>query len=159
MIKVLEGLYLGNREDARDRRRLEEAGITHVVNCTEELPNYHEGAFEYLALKMLDPDPTFHTRIERCCAFIDEARRDGKSVLVHCFAAISRSPAVVLTYLCHQGEPLDRAAIRLAEVVWTNPDLLFLRQLVDHLGVEYSDAYLERLACVLQGRPRTEEAR
>src|SRR5437867_1737428 len=132
MIQILEGLYLGNRESARDLRRLEEAGVTHIVNCTVELPNYHEGRFVYLAMKLLDPDPCFGQRIAEACAFIDDARRQGK-VLVHCFASISRSPAVVLGYLCHQGDPLERAAERLADIVWTSPDRVFLAQLAAHL--------------------------
>jgi hypothetical protein len=151
MIQILEGLYLGNRESARDLRRLRETGITHIVNCTDELPNYHEKHFVYLAMKMFDPDPCFHKHIPGVCAFIDDARNEGK-VLVHCFASISRSPAVVLTYLCHLGDPLDRAAERLAGIVWTSPDRLFLAQLADHLGLSYSDHKLRWLEYTLQGR-------
>src|SRR6478672_2298807 len=128
MIQILEGLYLGNRESARDLRRLEEAGITHIINCTEELPNYHEGRFIYLSMKLLDPDSGFRRHIPGVCAFIDDARRQG-NVLVHCFASISRSPSVVLTYLCHLGDPLEQAAERLAGIVWTSPDPIFLAQL------------------------------
>jgi hypothetical protein len=151
MFQIVDGLYLGNREDARDLIQLEKQGITHVVNCAAELPNYHEDTLIYLALKLHDPDPAFRTRLARVCAFIDEAREKGK-VLVHCFAAISRSPATVLAYLCHLGDSLDSAARRLSGIVWTDPDLLFLRQLADHLKVEMSSRDLERLSNVLQGR-------
>jgi Dual specificity phosphatase, catalytic domain len=151
MIQILEGLYLGNRESARDLRRLREAGITHIVNCTDELPNYHPEHFVYLAMKMFDPDPCFHRHIPGVCAFIDDARRQGK-VLVHCFASISRSPAVVLTYLCHLGDPLDRAVERLAGIVWTSPDRIFLAQLAEHLGLSYPDRKLRLLEYTLQGR-------
>ena len=96
-----------------------QAGITHIVNCTDELPNYHEDQFVYLAMKMFDPDPCFTNTFPDVCRFIDDGRRQGK-VLVHCFASISRSPAVVLTYLCHLGDPLRRAAERLAGIVWTS---------------------------------------
>jgi atypical dual specificity phosphatase len=151
MIQIVEGLYLGHREDARDLTRIEAAGITHVLNCTEELPNYHEGRLTYLKLNLLDPDPTFRRRILPACRFIDEARAAGR-VLVHCFAAVSRSPSVVLAYLCHTGLPLDRAARLLAGLVWTAPDHLFLRQLADHAGAALSDAELRALANVLVGR-------
>jgi atypical dual specificity phosphatase len=151
MIQILDGLYLGNREAARDLRRLKQAGITHVLNCTCELPNYHEGELVYLALGLLDPDPQFRLNIRTACAFIDDARKQGK-VLVHCFAAVSRSPSVVLAYLCHLGDTLDRAAERLARVVWTAPDRIFLQQLAEHLGVACSDRTLRRLENVLQGR-------
>jgi Dual specificity phosphatase, catalytic domain len=156
MIQIVEGLYLGNRESARDLRRLREAGITHIVNCTEELPNYHEGQFVYLSMKMVDPDPCFRQHLTGVCAFIDDARRQGK-VLVHCFASISRSPAVVLTYLCHLGEPLDRAAERLAKIVWTSPDRVFLAQLAEHLGLDYPEDKLRQIEYTLQSRPADEE--
>jgi hypothetical protein len=152
MIQILDNLYLGNRESARDLRRLREAGITHIVNCTCELPNYHEGELVYLTMKLLDPDPEYRRHIDTVCAFIDDARAKGK-VLVHCFASISRSPSVVLTYLCHLGEPLESAAARLAKIVWTSPDRLFLRQLAEHLGEEWTEEGLRRLEYMLQGRP------
>lgn len=151
MVEIMERLYLGNREDARDLGLLERTGITHVVNCTDELPNYHDGALAYLALKLRDPDPRFHQHIERTCAFIEEGRKGG-GVLVHCFAAISRSPSMVLAYLCSQGENLESAARRLGGIVWTDPDLLFLRQLADHLGEPVSSQELERLSSILMGR-------
>jgi hypothetical protein len=152
MIQILEGLYLGNRESACDRARLKAAGITHIVNCADELPCFHQGEFVYLALKLRDPDEGFHRHILRSCAFIDEARRGGGRVLVHCFAAVSRSPAVVLAYLCHLGEELEAAARRLGAIVWTAPDLLFLRQLATHLGAERTHEQLDAVLEVLLGR-------
>ncbi|MFO0846259.1 MAG: dual specificity protein phosphatase [Gemmataceae bacterium] len=152
MIRVLDGLYLGNREDARDLRRLTEAGVTHVVNCAHELPNYHEGRFHYLALQLRDPDPGMIDCFDHAWRFIDEGRAQKGAVLVHCVAAVSRSPAVVLSYLCHLGATLEEAAGRLGGVVWTDPDLLFLRQLMDRLGEEYNAERLLRLSCTLVGR-------
>ena len=151
MIQILEGLFLGNREAVRDLSRLRKAGITHIVNCTDELPNYHEEHFIYLAMKLFDPDPCFHQHIPAVCHFIDDGRRQGR-VLVHCFASISRSPAVVLSYLCHLGDPLERAAERLAEIVWTSPDRIFLAQLAEHLGESCTDHKLRQLEFTLQGR-------
>jgi hypothetical protein len=150
MIQIIDRLYLGNREAACDRDRLRAAGVTHILNCAAELPCYFEGEFVYKSLGLRDPDPTFPDRLADACAFLDEARRRGK-VLVHCFAAISRSPAVILTYLCHLGDTLERAARRLGEVVWTDPDRLFLAQLAAHLGVACTEADLEQLALALRG--------
>jgi hypothetical protein len=154
MMRIIEGLYLGNREDARDLCGMETNGITHVVNCTDELPNYHAGTLTYLTLKLRDPDPAFRDHVARTCAFIDEARKEGKGVLVHCFAAVSRSPSVVLAYLCHQGDTLEQAARKLGRIAWTAPDLLFLKQLAEYRGEAVSDKVLERLAEVLRGGER-----
>src|SRR6476661_8224233 len=112
MIAVLEGLYLGGREDARDLRLLREEGITHVVNCAVELPNYHTKDLIYLNLQLTDPDANFRSRLPEARGFIDEARKKG-GVLVHCFAGVSRSPATVLAYLCHRELlTLEQAARR-----------------------------------------------
>jgi hypothetical protein len=152
MIQILEGLYLGDRETARNLKRLQEAGVTHVVNCANELPNYHDEHLVYLALKLHDPDPELRKHLVSVCAFIDQGRRQG-GVLVHCFAAISRSPTVVLAYLCHLGDSLEQAALRLGQVAWTDPDWQFLRQLAEHHGEDLDDDRLRRLADLLQGRP------
>jgi hypothetical protein len=151
MIEIVERLYLGNRESARDLRRLRAAGITHVVNCTCELPNYHEGELIYLTLGLLDPDVNFRTRLPGVCTFIDDARKEGR-VLVHCFAAHSRAPSVVLAYLCHLGDTLEQAARRLGAIAWCDPDLLHLRQIAEHRGEELPEGGLERLSRLLQGR-------
>src|SRR4051794_3834100 len=139
MNRIIEGLFLGNREDARDLARIEMAGIAHVVNCAIELPNYHEGALTYLALRLHDPDPAFRDRIAPTCALIDAVRAKGEGVLVHCFAAISRSPSMVLAYLCHLGSSLEQAARKLGAITWTDPDLLFLKQLAEYRGERVTD--------------------
>ena len=53
----------------------------------------------------------------------------------------------------HLGDPLEQAARRLAGIVWTSPDRVFLAQLAEHLGVVQTDEQIRRLEYVLQGRP------
>ncbi|MFO0877660.1 MAG: dual specificity protein phosphatase [Gemmataceae bacterium] len=154
MIEIVDGLYLGNREAARDLRRLRVGGITHIVNCAEELPNYFEGQFNYLALRLLDPDPQLAERLPEALRFIDEARRERGKVLVHCYAAVSRSPSVMLAYLCHVGRTLEEAAAHLGNVVWSDPDWLFLRQIAQHHDETCDEPRLQCLSELLQGRPR-----
>ncbi len=151
MMQIMENLYLGNREHALDLHRLRATGITHIVNCAHELPNYHEGVFHYHAMRMTDPDPAFHERIGAACGFIDEGRATGK-VLVHCFAAVSRSPSTILAYLCHRGDTLEGAARRLASVAWTYPDVTFLKQLARFQALEYEIEQYELLGDILVGR-------
>jgi len=155
MKQILPALYLGNRDSAFDLAGLTAVGITHIVNCTIEVPNFHEGRFEYLHLKLYDPDPCFRDHLRRSCEFIDAGRREG-GVLVHCFASISRSPSIVLGYLCHLGHQLEEAARQLGTIVWTDPDRLFLGQLVEHLGLVRSEEDLRALSCLLHGRPITD---
>jgi hypothetical protein len=151
MWRVMPSLLLGDVQDARDLPALKREGITHIVNCASELPCYFGEDFVYLSLSLRDPDAQLGAQIEKACEFIDEGRKAGK-VLVHCIRAGSRSPAVVLAYLCHAGYPVHLAAERLAAIVSTRPHQAFLRQLADYLGLKLSDAEFEDLSIRLLGR-------
>ena len=150
MWEVLPDLFLGDRGDARDRDRLRSRGVTHVVNCSRELPCHFEGDFTYLWLWMEDPDPAFCSKVEDFCQFIDAGRRQGK-VLVHCTGAVSRSPAVILAYLCRLEGSLERAAERLSRAVPTGIDESFLRQLARLHGADLAPAEVRALQRRLLG--------
>ncbi len=156
MWPILSRLYLGDREDARDRDRLVETGITHVVNCARELPSHLESEFTYLRLNLDDPDPGFRAALAPVCAFIDRGRTEG-GVLVHCTAAVSRGPAVVLAYLCHHGEDLEDAAARLSRGVLSGIDPIFLKELAIWRGRALKDDDLKRLSLILLGRIRRKQ--
>lgn len=152
MWQISQNLFLGDRDDARDLQRLRSRGITHIVNCAEEIPCHYPGDFEYLYLRLADPDARFGGLIPSFCDFIDRAVGGGGRVLVHCSAGVSRSAAVVLAFLCHEGAPIDDAARRLRRAVLTNPDDFFLQQLGDHLKLRFTPADVARLSSVLLGR-------
>ncbi len=133
MWRIRRGLFLGDGYDAKDRELLRSAGITHIVNCAAEVPCWFRGDFRYLHLKLRDPDPDFSEHIDRCVKFIRRGRRTG-GVLVHCLAGLSRSPAVVLAYLCTRGYSLDDGIDLIARAVderagFTMPDDTFLAQI------------------------------
>ena len=151
MWQILPDLLLGDRGDAKDRERLRTRGVTHIVNCSRELPCHHEDEFTYLWLRMHDPDPSFREKIPTFCAFLDAGRRQGK-VLVHCTGGVSRSPAVILTYLWHLDGSLDRAADRLSRAVETGIDELFLYLLAEFHGTTLSAAEVKTLQLKLLRR-------
>jgi protein-tyrosine phosphatase len=144
MWQILPDLFLGDRGTARDLARLRERGITHIVNCSKELDCHFEGEFVYLWLALEDPDPRFVDEIPRFLAFIDEGRREGR-VLVHCTGGISRSPAVLLAYLCHLRGSLDKAVDELSLAVDTGIDEDFLTQLAATQGLELSRAEIKTM--------------
>ncbi|MFO0917675.1 MAG: dual specificity protein phosphatase [Planctomycetaceae bacterium] len=133
MWRIRRGLFLGDGYDAKDRDLLRSAGITHIINCAAEVPCWHRRDFRYLHLKLRDPDPDFHEHIDRCVKFIRRGRRAG-GVLVHCLAGLSRSPSVILAYLCARGSSLPDALDHVGRAVGETqefilPDATFLSQI------------------------------
>jgi hypothetical protein len=149
--EILPDLFLGDRGDASDRDRLRRRGITHIVNCSKELPCHFEGDFKYLWLRMEDPDPAFAEKVPLLCEFMDTGRRQGK-VLVHCTGGVSRSPAVILTYLCHLDGSLEQAVSRLSRAVQTGIDADFFYPLARFHHGELSTTEIKALQENLLGR-------
>jgi protein-tyrosine phosphatase len=137
MRRIIRGLYLGDCRDAHDKDMLQGIGITHILNCAENVPCWYRRDFRYLHLPLTDPDPEFHEYIEPLCRFICRGRRRG-AVLVHCRAGLSRSPSAILAYLCHRGKTLDEALEILRQGVgetsenFIEPDHSFLEQIEVH---------------------------
>ena len=78
--------------------------ITHIVNCTSNLPNYLESnpAYRYLRLPLQDRvDQDLTHVLTMALLFIHKALSENPShrVLIHCFAGRSRSPSIAIAYL------------------------------------------------------------
>jgi len=108
MWKICDRLYLGDRRTAADKRALVKAGVTHVVNCTSDLPCSFPADFEYFQIRLSAQGSEFSSRMDSLCRFIDAGREDG-AVLIHCSEARQRSPAAVIAYLCHSGKTVEEA--------------------------------------------------
>jgi hypothetical protein len=133
MWQIMSKLYLGDYQDAHNRLLLKQMGITHVLNCTWEIPCWYPDDFKYLHLQLADPDWTFGEHIPRICAFITAGRRRG-GVLVHCHAGLNRSPSAILAYLCRRRRSLKKALEILQAGVgetddFDGPDEIFLEQI------------------------------
>lgn len=133
MWQVLDYLFLATDADVRDLELLRANRITHIVNCAVELVSHHPQEFDYLRLELSDPDDGLRDCINEACEYIEVGRKSG-NVAVHCMGAVSRSPAVVLSYLCHLGRSPREAATQLAGVVPTRPNDVFLKQIAEYYG-------------------------
>lgn len=103
MLEVRPGLYLGGAAAVSEPDLLREAGITAVLTVDWE-PAFKAGAgFEGLRnlfVRVLDkPETDLLSHLDRCVAFIGQARAEGRAVLVHCHAGISRSVAIVTAFV------------------------------------------------------------
>ncbi|NP_001090375.1 dual specificity phosphatase 12 L homeolog [Xenopus laevis] len=115
MICVLPGLYLGSASDAADVQRLQEAGITHVLTVDSEAPNGLDGFITKFVHLLDDASADLLSCLPACTDFLKEALgKSGLSVLVHCHAGVSRSAAVITSYLMHTSRlSLEDACSRL----------------------------------------------
>ncbi|KAL2837231.1 protein-tyrosine phosphatase-like protein [Aspergillus pseudoustus] len=116
-------LYLGPVSAASDLKFLCAQGITVVISIGKSPARKHENisteggsrqeVITYHRLTLEDKeDADLSKCVQTACAILDEASTAKQRVLVHCSAAISRSPAVVAGYLILRrgyslGESLD----------------------------------------------------
>jgi atypical dual specificity phosphatase len=87
-------------------------GITHIISLGKK-PNSTLDSLTYLRLSIEDdPSANLSKAGGEAIAFIDKARagKTSSKIFVHCFAGISRSPAIVAFYLMQScGMSLKRA--------------------------------------------------
>ena len=122
--QVTPRLWIGNRIAARDPSWLSHRGITHIINCTSEIPNYFQNVEQNQNSQhsSSSPSPRLHylklglqdsTDIsDDLLAVLETSYGYMKSVLdmsphtkilVHCAAGISRSASIVIYYLMREN--------------------------------------------------------
>ncbi|RDY02236.1 Dual specificity protein phosphatase 1 [Mucuna pruriens] len=98
--KIAEGLYLGPIATAANKVALKNSNITHILTVAGRIPPAHPADFVYKIIDVVDKDnEDLKQYFNECFDFIDEAKRHGGGVLVHCFAGKSRSVTIVVAYL------------------------------------------------------------
>ncbi|KAL5537454.1 hypothetical protein UlMin_045610 [Ulmus minor] len=92
-------LFLGSSATANNKSALKDLNITHIVNVTNCLEPSHLNDIVYKIINVVDKEDTnLRQYFEECFEFIDEGKRAGGCVFVHCFIRRSRSS----TYFCHK---------------------------------------------------------
>lgn len=93
--EVLPYLYLGTEWNASNYDALMAKNITHILNVSSEVDNFFPDSFKYLNIRVLDVDQTdLIKEFDRTNRFIQEAREQASSCLVHCKMGVSRSASV-----------------------------------------------------------------
>ncbi|XP_058082296.1 dual specificity protein phosphatase 1-like isoform X3 [Magnolia sinica] len=86
-----EGLFLGSVGVAYNKDALKGLNVTHILTVAKSLEPAYPDDFIYKKIEVLDsPDTNLEQHFDECFDFIDEAKRAGGGVLVHCFAGRSR---------------------------------------------------------------------
>ncbi|XP_077416005.1 uncharacterized protein LOC144045071 [Vanacampus margaritifer] len=134
---ILPRLYLGAESDVT-QDRLASLGISYVLSVSRCSPRpSFLPCSRYLRIPIDDSlwDDLLPW-IPQALRFIDAAMSSGASVLVHCAAGISRSPALAVAYIMYSsGMDLDRAYRFVKERRPTiSPNFNFLGQLQHFQG-------------------------
>merc|ERR1712012_604025 len=131
--QVLPHLYLGNMRDAPDMTSLSRLNIQYVLNVTAKQPSYHlPPGFHYKHLEAADSGlQNLRQFFEEAFSFIDEAKKAGAGVLVHCQAGISRSPTIAVAYLMKHSPMAMADAYKFVKTKRSiiSPNLNFMGQL------------------------------
>jgi protein-tyrosine phosphatase len=104
MTKVLHGLYLGDIDEAEALVRTNPQQIRTVVTLCREPVEVRSPKIAYMHFPMVDSRPMRIDSLSAILQAIESAFAKG-SILVHCTAGISRSPAVLAAFLFLHGFP------------------------------------------------------
>ncbi len=133
MSKITEQLYIGSINETSDKKWLDDHFVTHIVNCAVEIKNFFPNKYNYLRLDLYDsPEQSLYQTFEPTYKFIKNAIGNGGTILVHCYAGVSRSSSMVLYFLMKINGWNYREALKYlrSKHFQSNPNFGFARQLV-----------------------------
>jgi hypothetical protein len=100
---VSADLYWAGDRTARDKNELIKAGITHIVNCSQNIPNRFPRQFVYCRVRVSGGSKARQNILyEEYCmaaAFIKDALELGGRILVTCATGYDSSACALLAYL------------------------------------------------------------
>lgn len=131
-------VYVGNQTAASNRTLLDSHKITHVVNCTDNMVNYHESGtsgamaghgdgpdrppltyyrfnISYWQRYVDGSDESVLAFVRPVFEFVDSAVAAGGAVLVHCLAGAHRAGTTGCLLLMYKAEMDVRTAISSAK--------------------------------------------
>ncbi|XP_021957946.1 dual specificity protein phosphatase 14 [Folsomia candida] len=132
--EITDGLYLCGARAMRAQHLLE-LGITNVVNVTVELPCLNIDEIESMKIQLDDsPYANLSYYFDRVADKVDEVRRKGGRIVIHCVAGVSRSATLIIAYLIKYKKMTLRQAYNFVKArrCCIRPNVGFFRQLVDY---------------------------
>ncbi|CAM2713566.1 unnamed protein product [Rotaria socialis] len=105
MTHIIDGLFIGSEANAKNLEELSSTQIRHIVNVTSHVPAYHPDQFNYYHISADDTQKqNLLNHFDQAYQFIHKAIENNEKVLVHCVAGISRSPAIVISFLMRYAQ-------------------------------------------------------
>ena len=101
--EILPGLWLGNKGASQDRNWQRANQITVIFNCTKDIP-FADTSLTLYRIPLDDNlEPSEIRNLEHwsweTVYKLHNEYKTGKKILVHCFAGMQRSAAVIALYL------------------------------------------------------------
>ncbi|CAL1152251.1 unnamed protein product [Cladocopium goreaui] len=114
-------VFIGNATASSQRGILQRNNITHIVNCTSDLPNAFEGdgkvayyrfdIYKFFSVLDLRTNRGVFEFFHPVFQWIDEAVNSGQSVLIHCLAGAHRAGTTGVAYVMHAADLEHQTAI------------------------------------------------
>ena len=117
--RITPQLYVGGQHGKRGWTRMQDMGITAVVNMREE--QYDDSASgiapeRYLHLPTIDHTAPSMEHLREGIEFIRAEIANGGSVYIHCASGIGRAPTMAIAYLVSTGLSLNEALATVKKV-------------------------------------------
>ncbi|KAL9651839.1 hypothetical protein ABK040_000187 [Willaertia magna] len=98
--KIIDGLYIGSAAAASSKRLLKSLNVTHILTIAKDVPPRHIKDFKYMVIYVDDNrSSSLKGHFEDITHFINDARHNGSSAIIHCMAGVSRSSTCAIAYL------------------------------------------------------------
>lgn len=131
--QITQNIYIGNILSPINENYLNNNNIGYIINLSGLTYNKINHIM-YLDIPISDvPNTNISSFFELTNEFINTCIAHNKSILVHCYAGISRSATIVLAYLISKGMKLENAyqMVKMKRNI-INPNSGFMRQLQDY---------------------------
>lgn len=96
---IFDGIFLGNWQQAQDKKMLEDNNISHILSCAPAVDRFHPNNFVYKTIGILDMDQFDPYPLqEEAVDFIVKSFREDKAtgILIHGFKESDPRPVGVL---------------------------------------------------------------
>ncbi|CAF1089158.1 unnamed protein product [Adineta steineri] len=135
MTHIIDGLFIGSESNAKNLEELTSENIRHIINVTSHVPLYHSEQCHYYHIPADDTQKqNLLDYFDDAYRFIQNAIENNEKVLVHCVAGISRSPAIVISFLMRYAHMTMNDAYEFVKQKRSivSPNLNFMGQLLQY---------------------------